>query len=940
MANLTAKHQAFVNMMTESDELARRGFDLLSKRGDLAQFFDALNEAGFFAPSKNPAPAPAEQEGYVRIPYWSPLDYLVAVAKRAGEGNDSELAGKVMNIVRDVSSWQDLDHRRRENYHTTRKFAEILGLVPTQAITLDDINLIQAWLEDRFDRGMVAHALDEGALPRLIKSGSTEDWDKAVEIVRHCTAIRWQRANESDDVAKKPVSAVDDYWLKEMLGHHVVPLAVKRGRKLAELFSERVREVFSSEGRREYGHIYRPAVEDHSQNHDWHGAENRPVEGLRDTLVSWCGTGDPDGMAFVQSLLDDEFVIVRRIGIFVISKCWAQLNTLYERLVDPKFFDLDYLHELYNLLKDHFGELSEQLQQRTVDAIQQIPSPDWSDEPARTLKLIQQRWLSAIVGKGHRPGDEWFAALQAEVGPIPEHPDFLSYSEVRVGPGPSVYSVQDVLAFLQQGALVDKLNSFEAESIWNGPTLDGLLSTVEEAVKSDPSLFLRKLPQFLAAKTPYQHAVISGLKQAWENVSSPTTQPDWDRAWPDLVTFFETLIGPDEFWHEVVAPRQPMVPTRNWVASSVADFLRSGTRKDEHAYPSALFPRTRALVEILLMKTAPVEKPSDDAMTQAINSPRGKSIEALISQALMECRAADRAANSHGEPWATFQPLFDAELEKCQDTNFEFSTLVGAYLSQFRYMDTDWVNENIPRMFPAAYPRNSACAVDGLAYAPFARQIYRDLVQHGAIDRALHYELKGRVAREKLLERIAVAYLWGEDDLDSDRFAHLFRPDGGDDLVTITHLFWSIRRGDLPEEQRKRVVKFWERCIGWSREVGVSPEKLLSTLATLTPFLNSADGYERELLEAVAPHVHIGYNAHEFVEDLSRLVDVSPDGVNAVLDKVIAARVPDYDYQDRLKSLLERLVEKGKRDDVILYAERLRNLSGIQEFYERLRANL
>jgi hypothetical protein len=156
----------------------------------------------------------------------------------------------------------------------------------------------------------------------------------------------------------------------------------------------------------------------------------------------------------------------------------------------------------------------------------------------------------------------------------------------------------------------------------------------------------------------------------------------------------------------------------------------------------------------------------------------------------------------------------------------------------------------------------------------------------------------------------------------------------------LTHLFWTIRRGDLPDEQRDRVVKFWERCIRWSREGGTKPEKLLSTLATLTPFLDSAEGNERALLEAVAPHVHLGYNAHDFVQDLSRLVDVSPDGVNAVLAKVIAARVPDYDYEDRLKALLERLVEKGKRDDVILYAERLRNLPGIQELYERVRAHL
>ena len=282
-----------------------------------------------------------------------------------------------------------------------------------------------------------------------------------------------------------------------------------------------------------------------------------------------------------------------------------------------------------------------------------------------------------------------------------------------------------------------------------------------------------------------------GLKEAWENSSSAGAEPNWDRAWPDLVCFFEALITPFEFWEQPAPLGRAMVPTRSWIALTIADFLRSGTRNDERTYPVTLLSRTRALVQILLEKAALVDEPSDDAMTQALNSPKGKAIEALISQALMECRAADRATGSHADVWTAVQPLFEAECNKCQDTNFEFSTLAGAYL--------------------------------------------------------------------------------------------------------------------------------------------------LSTLATLTPFLRSADGKERELLEAVAPHVHIGYNAHEFVEDQSQFVDVSPDGVNIVIDTVIAARVPDYDHQDRLQWLLGRLAEHGKREDVIRYADRLRHLPGVQELYHRLR---
>src|ERR1700730_13855561 len=105
MARLTAKQEAFIKYMTESDELSRHGFELLVQRHDFEQFFDALSEAGLFDPARNPGPVPAEAEGSLRIPFCPPLDSLVAVAKLSGERADLPLADKVMTVVRAVSSW-------------------------------------------------------------------------------------------------------------------------------------------------------------------------------------------------------------------------------------------------------------------------------------------------------------------------------------------------------------------------------------------------------------------------------------------------------------------------------------------------------------------------------------------------------------------------------------------------------------------------------------------------------------------------------------------------------------------------------------------------------------------------------------------------------------------------------------------------------------------
>ena len=181
MADLTANQRSFVEMMRLSDEHAIRGFDLLLKRPQFLEFVDPLIDAGLFAPEKNPAPVQAGKEGAYRIPYWKALDYLIACAKVAGERNDAALAEKVLSIVRSVSAERD-PAGERANFHTLRRFAEILGLLPTSTVTTKDLELVEGWLNTKFDHDMVANALDNGALPRFLSSSIPADWDKALQL--------------------------------------------------------------------------------------------------------------------------------------------------------------------------------------------------------------------------------------------------------------------------------------------------------------------------------------------------------------------------------------------------------------------------------------------------------------------------------------------------------------------------------------------------------------------------------------------------------------------------------------------------------------------------------------------------------------------------------------------------------------------------------------
>ena len=133
---LTSKELEFVNQMTQSIDKAAWGFGLLLKRlpNKLDRYFDQLNGKGLFDARHNSGPIPAKEEGFVHIPYWPALDYLEAVAKIAGDCNDGELANKIMTIVRTISNMK-VRMQRIDNFHTSRLFAKIIGLVPCQPLS-------------------------------------------------------------------------------------------------------------------------------------------------------------------------------------------------------------------------------------------------------------------------------------------------------------------------------------------------------------------------------------------------------------------------------------------------------------------------------------------------------------------------------------------------------------------------------------------------------------------------------------------------------------------------------------------------------------------------------------------------------------------------------------------------------------------------------------
>jgi hypothetical protein len=923
---LSANQESFIAIMKESEELARKGFQLLLQRTDYSRFFDVLNGAGFFSPKENPAPVAVERENAVRISFWAPLAYLKAVAVQAGAQNDISLAVKIVDVIRSVSGWRDEKNEPRRNYRTNDIFAEILGIVPSKAIALGDIDLVREWFNDPYERMLVAMALDKGAMQRFLSSVDPEDWEKATRLLYQVTDITWAKQDTDEPT---PSTVVDDFALGEILKHHAKEVGRKTKGHAAEVMIERVREVFITPMRREYSSLVRPAIEESAQNYQWRSADNRVVEGLRDVLLGWSEEEPTSTRATIGQMLNDDLQILRRVGVYILAQRWARMSDIYDGTVIQALFNGGHSHELYHLLQDHFAEMSSEQQSATVKAIESVPKPDYSGDAEAVCRQRQYRWLSVIVGKGCKRADERFAELDADprIGKLGDHPDFDSYiTGGAVGPGPTPFSVEELAALTQTNALVHRLDTFVPGNDWSGPTIGGLSSALGEAARANPDIFLAGLSQLLSAKPIYQQAVINGLRGAWE----AKADANWSRGWEQLIGFLEQLVNDEKFW------RQKDDEYRLWVVSATADLLNAGTKQDDHAYDPSLLPRTQLIIARLLEHAPGVNKPNDDATGQAINTSRGRVVEALYSQALRGARVSDQRDGTHRDAWRAISPLFDAELAKCVNANYEFSTLTGNYLPQLQYLDGKWIEERVDRIFPPEYEVNTVCALDGLGYAAFTRPVYELLAAHGIIDRALSLALKGRSTREKLLERIAAAYLWGIELLEGNCLTRIFDTATAADLDILIRVFWMVRNNDLTAEQKERIVAFWERAQTWERLQPQQPSRSVTTSALLAAYITTLTDREQRLLETAAPTVHTGHESYEFISELLRLAPQDPAGITRVLQAMIAAHVPEYDYEDRLVSLLQFLATHDQREAVILMSNELRHLPGAETLFKDL----
>ena len=939
MIKLTPKLQAFFTRMHEGDLFATQGFRLLLAKNNPDEYFDVLLREGFFDPKLNPAPI-EEEPGLFRVPYWTALSYLSTVAKIAGAKDDIGLSEKVLGVIRRVSLWKDEHTETADNYHTYGAFAEIFGLLPTRSISLEDLDLIPLWLRGRFNNSQVAYQFCRGTLQRFVTSPQVEDWIKAVKAVEHLTKIVWDDDEDLVRSGAKPRPIVKEHWVKEICMIVSRPLGTLTGSEIVPVLVKRLEQVFQGPERSSESWIWRPAVEDHEQNRSWNILENCFFEASRDALLCWLDTDVEQAREFIKNMLDGENFASRRVAIYLVGVRFEKLSLLLKHVLVPSQFCRSNIHELYNFLENCFSSFEPDAKRSVTSLIANLAVPEGAQKSEKRRKSEQRLWLSAIRGKGSVEVDEWFVRLDNDplLGAMASHSDFNSYSTSMIGPGPSPFTPQELVEFARDGVIVRRLNEFVPGDPWYGPTTESLIDSLSNAVVLDIETFLSSLNQFVEAKLAFQYGIINGLKKAWDAGEDEAGVLKWMPHWPDVFGFFKMLIREHQLWSEEA--EDPDSAYRRWTMTSVVDFLSSATQTDRKAYPPEWLDQGLNIIKTFLEKQASAvvtssEENDTEFLNKAINTSKGRTVTALFSHALRASRVSDQKVSEHKTVWKILQPIFDSEVLKVTQGNWEFAAIAGSYVVQLEYLDATWCEQNINRIFSSDNDLTFRAAVGGFTYSSSSRFIYDLIGRTGILMRALRI-IEGSEARRSLLQKVGLAYLWSTEELDGEAISFLFVDNRQEDLTELARFFWQVSHQKLEQVMRNRIVQFWLKCTKWRWTLGV-PKKLMSVLSLLTCYLDKVDELELMLLLAVVPHLQEDFNGSRFIEQLTRLVDQNPKMIDKVVCQLVEHYRTNFDFDGQILTLLDHLASLGFRDNVMRYCDKLIDLvPGVDQLYKRL----
>ncbi len=708
--------------------------------------------------------------------------------------------------------------------------------------------------------------------------------------------------------------------------------------------------------------VWRPAIENHSQNHQFDQVENSLVTAVRDTALKIIESNPTALKEIVAKLESYKWIIFRRISMYLISQFPTLESTLVaERLLNRDILEeSDFRHEYAGLAQSGFEVLSPDQQEKVLGMIEDASRfqkaieadrarRELTDEQAlRILEVWKRDRLSHF--KDHLTGTwkQRYDDLVTKFG-APDHPDFSSYSSSYVGPT----SVTNAKSLIDMGS--EKM--FELLKTWKptgnrfdfGPTKEGLGRDISAAVKLDPEYFEPLAEKFKELDPTYVRSYLDGFYNLAQNNAAVS--------WVALLELSTWVMAQPREMPGRQGGVMDQDPDWGWTRRTIGSLVSRGLST------SAPFEMRDIIWKIIELLTedpnpTPAEERTkdgafvDDAYTLAINTVRGEAMNAAMEYGLWVYRnieetegGKERLKKEGFQVMPELQRVLEKHLDPAADSSIAVRAIYGRFFPWILMMDRAWTIAHLDAIWPPGRFEDPLYLAAWQAYMVYA-DAYNEplLVLKSRYLEAIRNIGSGRKMRhvsedERLTQHLMVFYWRGKLALDDELIVEFWNTaDAKSRQFALDFIGRSLLSDNsvLPVEAQTQLKALWDQrltvaetaadkveyagemsAFGWWFASGDfddlwSCEQYLRALEIGEPRTNADHYIAKRLVELVKtfPVAVIKILGKLTLGDRHTwLVFGNKDAVNSIISTALES--PEEEAKTEAKELISRLMANG-----------------------------
>ena len=274
--------------------------------------------------------------------------------------------------------------------------------------------------------------------------------------------------------------------------------------------------------------------------------------------------------------------------------------------------------------------------------------------------------------------------------------------------------------------------------------------------------------------------------------------------WEALLGFIHELLSLEHFWtgQEVNGSKY-----RNQILADTAELIVVGANNDDCAFDPKLLPLAEQILLILVEKAESSRIIQEDPYSTFLNSSKGMVFWAMMEYTLRLTPIKNTKQMDFRWPQA-IRADFTKRLDKSIESSFEFSFVLGAFLSQLLYFDRKWVIDNINCIFPIQDEHH--WYVTFSAYLLSSDKSHKSLgfllKEGGHYQKALNTNFAYHSIEIELAKHICTFWLENDEDLD-DKTSLIYQVLNSNNLNFLSAVlgFFSDQIDNLPEEDKAKV---------------------------------------------------------------------------------------------------------------------------------------